>query len=313
MTAAPFQGTVLVIDDEPRNIEILAEILEGEYEVVFATSGRQALELVTASKPDLILLDVMMPAMDGYAVCKALKQMAATADIPIIFVTGMNDVEAETRGFKLGAVDYITKPISPAVVRLRVRNHIELKRARDALSRLGLTDGLTGLPNRRRFDEVLNLEYQRLTRSGGWLSLIMLDVDHFKSFNDHYGHVAGDECLRRIAAAIATVVFRVTDLPARYGGEEFAVILPETDFAGASQIALHLCDTVEQLGIQHAHSKPADHVTVSVGGASGRCHLGQNSHDLLISADEQLYAAKRAGRNQASTICVERPTSTKRG
>jgi diguanylate cyclase (GGDEF)-like protein len=296
---------ILVIDDEPRNIEILAEILEESFEVVFATSGRRAFEVIAAGRPDLILLDVMMPEMDGYAVCKALKQAPATAAIPVIFVTGMNDVEAEARGLELGAVDYISKPLSPTVVRVRVRNQIDLTRARDALSRLALTDSLTGLSNRRNFDDTLKLEFQRLVRGGGWLSLIMLDVDHFKSFNDHYGHVAGDECLRRIATEIGGLVCRAADLPARYGGDEFASILPDTDLVGASQVATRLREGIEALGIRHAHSQTADHVTASLGVATVRCLAGRISLGLLACADEQLYSAKRAGRNQVRTSLLD--------
>jgi PleD family two-component response regulator len=220
-------GTILIVDDETTNIEILAELLASDYDVIFATSGEEALAIVESARPDLILLDVMMPDIDGYEVCARLKKSASSKDISVIFITGLGDLEAETRGLSLGAVDYVTKPINPAVVRMRVRNHIELKIARDELARLAATDGLTGLANRRRFDQVLATECSRLRRSKGRLSLIMIDIDHFKAFNDTYGHVAGDGCLRQVGGAIGSVIHRTPDLAARYGGEEFSCILPE--------------------------------------------------------------------------------------
>jgi diguanylate cyclase (GGDEF)-like protein len=296
------RGLVLVIDDETTNIEILASALEEECEVIFATSGAQGIALAASSQPDLILLDVLMPEMDGYAVFAALKAAPASAAIPVIFVTGRNDSEAEAFGLELGAADYISKPLSPPVVRVRVRNQLELKRAREELYRRAVTDGLTGLPNRRRFDEALLQEFLRLTRSTGWLSVVLLDVDHFKLFNDQYGHLVGDDCLRRIGGVLRDAGQRAADLPARYGGEEFALILPETDLAGAIRVAEAVRESVLGLEIGHARSPVARQVTVSIGVSSAQCKVGETPLSILAQADVELYAAKKAGRNRTMPI-----------
>ncbi len=292
---------ILVVDDETINIELLADLLEDDYDVSFATGGEQALALAAGDRPDLILLDVLMPGMDGYDVCARLKQDVATAGIPVIFITALGDTEAETRGLDLGAVDYVTKPISPAIVRARIRNHIELKRARDTLARLATTDGLTGLANRRSFDDRLAAEHRRLSRGGGELSLILLDIDHFKLFNDTYGHLAGDDCLRQVGRALQGVVRRPADLAARYGGEEFACILPETDAAGVLAIAEQVRTAIAGLNIPHAASRTSDHVTASLGVVTVVCTPEQPVGDIVAAADAGLYRAKETGRNRVGT------------
>ncbi len=290
-------GLVLVVDDEPSNIEVIAEALDGCCEVIFATNGLQALELASSAQPDLILLDVMMPGMDGYEVCARLREERGTAAIPIIFVTALGDAGAETRGLELGAVDYIAKPINSAIVKMRVRNQIELKQSRDELVRLAITDGLTGLSNRRHFDSTLQGEYRRLSRSNEMMSVILFDIDFFKSFNDTYGHMAGDDCLRRVAGVVLSVVNRASDVSARYGGEEFACILSSTDITGAMAIAERLRSGISGLGIVHAKSSAASHVTASFGVISVRCAPGRSPLHALALVDEQLYAAKAGGRN----------------
>lgn len=294
------QATLLIVDDDAANIEMIFATLGDEYEILFARNGNQCLELARRALPDVILLDVMMPGMDGYAVCTHLKADARTAGIPVVFITGLGDVAAETRGLEVGAVDYVTKPISPAIVRLRVRNQIELKRAREKLQRLAVTDGLTGLANRRHFDVTLDIEIRRLSRSQAPLSLLMLDVDHFKLYNDAYGHVAGDECLRQVAATLAGVVSRAPDLAARYGGEEFAAILPETDHEGAVALAERLRARVAASELAHIASLVAQYVTVSVGIVTVRCTPLQTPSELIALADAQLYRAKHEGRNRVA-------------
>lgn len=289
--------TVLVVDDEPINIEILAEILGELYEIVFATSGTEALEMASSLHPDLILLDVVMPDMDGYEVCARLQELPRVADIPLIFVTSQDDYLAELRGLELGAVDYISKPISPPVVKVRVRNQIELKIARENMARLADTDGLTGLYNRRYFDQMLSGECSRLSRSQGCLSLILLDVDFFKQFNDTYGHQAGDDCLRGIGDVVQATLKRACDRGARYGGEEFACILPETDHIGAVRVAEELRATIAALMIPHATSPVAPYVTVSLGVVTDYGVTECLPQHLVALADKHLYAAKAAGRN----------------
>ena len=289
---------ILIVDDEPANIELLIEIFGNDYEVLTALEGLTAQKTATKEKPDVILLDVMMPGIDGYEVCRRLKAEPTTTCTPIIFITGLGDITAETRALELGAADYVTKPITPAAVKARVNNQILLKRAQEQLTRLAITDGLTGLANRRHFDDRMTQEHARHARSGGELSIILLDVDHFKAFNDTYGHISGDGCLTRVAGAISGVVTRATDLVARYGGEEFVCLLPMTNHRGAIAIAEKVRKAVSKLAIPHSQSSVADHVTISLGVITTRCISDRSLSNILALADEQLYAAKSSGRNR---------------
>jgi diguanylate cyclase (GGDEF)-like protein len=294
----PEGGRILVVDDDRANIEVLSVVLGSGYELFFATRGAEAIEIARAALPDLVLLDVMMPEMNGYELCARLRTDPMTASIPVIFITGLGDVDAEIRGLEVGAVDYVTKPISPPLVRLRVRNQLELKRARDTLERLAETDGLTGLANRRAFDRVLEIEFRRLHRSGAPLSLILLDVDHFKLFNDQYGHVAGDDCLRSIAGIIGSAITRAADVAARYGGEEFGVVLPETPHDGAVLVAERIRRAIVDACIPHETSPVASVVTASLEVVSVACAGFGAPPEVIAIADEQLYRAKSMGRNQ---------------
>jgi diguanylate cyclase (GGDEF)-like protein len=297
------RALILIVDDEVANIEILSAALEDEYEICFATSGEEAIEIALSVLPDLILLDVLMPGIDGYEVCRRLKEDSLIADVPIIFTTGLGDQEAEARGLSLGAIDYVTKPISPVIVRIRVRNHIELKRMRDQLAELSVTDALTGLSNRRRLEQSLKQETARLAPVADWLSVIMLDIDFFKQFNDTYGHPEGDRCITMIAAALNRAMRRAACLAARYGGEEFACILPGTEHEGAMVVADTIRDQVHSLGIPHVKPVAGAYVTVSIGVATARCMPGMAPELWIKAADRQLYLAKAAGRNNvAGTI-----------
>jgi len=297
----PTQARILIVDDDPSNAMLLARIFDNDYEVLCANDGEQALQIARDEHPEVILLDVMMPGLDGFEVCSRLKAEHGTDSIPVIFITGTGDLSAETRGLKLGAVDYVTKPINPPVVMMRVRNQVELKQARDQLTRLATTDGLTGLANRRHFDETLAKEYARLARTDDKLSVILLDVDHFKPYNDFYGHQAGDDTLRAVAAVIQQAMLRPADFAARYGGEEFACILPDTDAEGALAIAEGIRNEIHALRIEHAKSTANGHVTVSIGAATRRCVPGGSPLILVGEADRQLYRAKMGGRNRVCT------------
>jgi diguanylate cyclase (GGDEF)-like protein len=299
---------ILIVDDEVANIEILNATLEDEYEICFATSGEEALNVALTVLPDLILLDVLMPGIDGYEVCRRLKEDPLVADVPVIFTTGLGDQEAEVRGLSLGAIDYVTKPISPVVVRARVRNHIELKRMRDDLAQLAVTDALTGLSNRRRLEQSLAQETVRLARRADWLSVVILDIDFFKQFNDTYGHPAGDRCITMVAAALNRAVHRAADVTARYGGEEFACILPGAAPEAAMIVAHNIRDQVHSLGIPHVQSPVDAFVTVSVGVASSRCAPGTPPEFWIKAADRQLYLAKAAGRNKVTGIVFDSAT-----
>ncbi|OYD86411.1 diguanylate cyclase domain-containing protein [Azospirillum brasilense] len=299
------RSKILVVDDIPSNVHVLSRILKDDHDIYFATDGAKALELVQSRLPDLVLLDIMMPGMDGYEVCARIKADPITRDIPVIFISAKSEVEDETYGLEVGAIDFISKPISPPIVKARVRNHLLLKRQTDLLRTLSFNDGLTGIANRRRFDEVLLREWRRCGRAQLPLSLIMLDVDQFKPYNDHYGHQAGDECLRAVAQLLADQMMRPGDLIARYGGEEFVCLLPETDEDGAVQVAERMRQMVAERRLPHAVSHVADHVTISLGVATARPMLDDTPDRLTQLADGLLYEAKRAGRNRVCSGGVE--------
>ena len=291
---------ILVVDDAPVNVKILTAALRQDYIIKVAVNGLDALASAKSEPyPDLILLDVMMPEMDGYEVLRLLKENPATNRIPVIFVTAKASAIDEEAGLNLGAIDYITKPISIPVTRARVRNHVALKLQADLLEELSLIDPLTQIPNRRQMDENLENEWKKALRSGKPLSILMIDIDYFKGYNDHYGHGAGDECLCRVAEALSDGVSRSGDMVARYGGEEFAVILPETDLQSALLIAERLRQLVLGLNLPHAASRLGMRVTVSIGCATMDSATGITKADeLLQKADSMLYQAKKMGRNQ---------------
>ena len=286
---------VLIVDDEPANIHVLAEALAGLYEVRFATEGARALELAIANPPDVILLDVVLPGIDGFELLRRLKDAPETRHVPVIFVTAMDQSSDEEHGLLLGAVDYVTKPIRPAIVRARVRTHIELKTQRDLLEQRALIDGLTGIANRRRFDEELDQRWRVAQRTAASLNLMLIDVDHFKQYNDSYGHGAGDECLRRVAHAIQANFSRAGELAARYGGEEFGVIWPGD--SGTVPVA-RLLRAVRELHIPHRASSAAQFVTISAGVIEVVPGSTFEARQALEEADKLLYAAKQGGRNR---------------
>lgn len=292
---------ILIVDDEKFNRQILSELLLPDYEVFLAKDGEQAIACAKATPPpDLILLDVIMPGMDGYEVLRHLRADERTSGIPVMFVTGMCEEADETKGLDLGAVDYVSKPFRSAVVRARVRNHMSYIRQRKQLELDAFIDGLTGIPNRRRFDQTLDIEWRRANRHGTQLSLALLDVDYFKQYNDTYGHGAGDEALQRIAETMLPLLNRSGELVARYGGEEFALLLPETEPEAAIQIAERIRYAVETLNLRHEKSNAAPCVTISVGGVSLMPSTQATVAEILALADNRLYLAKRAGRNRVS-------------
>jgi len=292
-------GRLLIVDDAMENIQILNHVLGEEHEVLFAMNGEKALELAHQHRPDLILLDAVMPGMDGYEVCAALRTAEDLRDIPVIFVTALTTPEDETRALEAGAVDFITKPFNVAVVRARVRTHLTLKRQSDAMRELTLTDALTGVANRRSFNDALDSEWRRCARSQTPLSVIMIDIDHFKLYNDAYGHQAGDICLRQVANAMVQCAGRTPDLLARYGGEEFVILLPQASVHGAETVAQRILATVQALQIPHRMSSAAHTVTVSLGISSIVPTEGSCDADALVrAADGALYQAKKDGRNR---------------
>lgn len=312
------QGSILIVDDDPVVVQMLGRMLTELGEVRFALSGVQGLQMAREQLPDIILLDAEMPGMDGYEVCRALKADQELSAIPVIFVTSHDDNDSEVRGLEAGAVDFIGKPPRPGRVLARVRTHLQLKQATDELMRCAHTDALTGLANRRQFDRCLEREWDRARRAASPMSLLMLDIDHFKQFNDHYGHQEGDRCLQVVAQSIQLTIRRPADEVARIGGEEFVVLLPDTDADGAVHMGRRLIDSMTALAWPHSQSPSSDHVTLSIGAATAPFHLmrdgaaafGGNSlaasqADLLQCADKALYQAKEMGRNDVRFMMLD--------
>lgn len=284
---------VLVIDDSADALALAkARLVKEPVEVVCATGGRAGLERARIEKPDLVLLDLDMPDMSGFDVCRALKADPDLFTIPVVFLSGSSTAEDKIKGLDLGAVDYVTKPFDAFELRARVRAALRTKRIQDLLIKHAHIDPLTGLPNRRALMERLHQEWARMTRADGRLSFIMADVDHFKKVNDAYGHNVGDRLLQEVARAIASQC-RAADFPGRYGGEEFAIIVPDE---AASETA-HLAERCRR-AVQSARLPAAPESAVATASFGVADATGLPSPEALVqSADEALYEAKSAGRN----------------
>ncbi|WP_075259514.1 diguanylate cyclase [Herbaspirillum camelliae] len=290
---------ILLCDDQPINIRLVNALLKGDYEVFMATSGLQAIELSEKVMPDLILMDVNMPGLNGYDTCARLKQSTLTLGIPVIFLTGLNSEEDEVKAFEVGGVDFISKPINGTVLKARVLTHVTLKLQSDFYLNIAVTDSLTGLFNRRKFDSELTEKWELCKRSGQPMSLLLIDIDHFKKYNDYYGHQAGDHCLAEVAHTIRANFHRSYDCVARYGGEEFACILPMTGREQALKQAQEVCHSVARLQLPHARSEASAWVSLSIGVATMiAADYNASPVALLALADKNLYAAKANGRAQ---------------
>jgi diguanylate cyclase (GGDEF)-like protein len=293
---------ILVVDDQIINIHIVHELFKDEYDVIMAINGEQAIIQCESQNPDIILLDVVMDGMSGHEVCRQLKAKSITQSIPIIFLTSQHNEEDEALGFELGAVDFITKPINKTVVRARIRTHLTLKLQTDWLKSIALIDGLTGVANRRRYDEYLQTQWSQCARDNQPLSILMIDVDYFKRYNDCYGHQKGDEALQQIAQKINSVLRRPSDLVARYGGEEFVCLLPNTNAVGAKKIADQVLNAIRDLNIEHILSGVEDRVTVSIGVSTQIAAANFSAIELNQAADKQLYESKKLGRARVTAI-----------
>lgn len=296
--------TVLAIDDSPDIHRLLDVRLRPEHLVVHhALEAEQGLAMAESLRPDLILLDVDMPLVTGFEVCRKLKENPALSNVPVIFLTGAAEVHTKVQGFDLGAIDYVTKPFEPAELRARVRAALRTKRYHDLLAARSHVDALTGIWNRAYFDRRIGENIADVRRHGRMLSLLMMDVDCFKSLNDGYGHPFGDLVLQHVGEMLHGQL-RSTDSPCRYGGEEFGILLTDTDESGASVIAERLRAALA------AHTfRPRDRavqVTASFGVACTAMLSGEKleASSLVIAADDALYEAKQTGRNR---VCVARP------
>ena len=292
------QAVILVVDDQPINIQVIYQILGNQYKILMATSGAQAIKVCTDSMPDLVLMDVLMPEQDGLETCRQMKAQESIADIPVIFVTAAQQQEEEDACWQAGAVDFIQKPVNANTLRHRVNAHLTLKKQSDLLRSLAFMDGLTHVYNRRYFDQFLQKQLAACNRHQLPLSLLLIDIDHFKLYNDHLGHLAGDDALRRVAAAMKSCCLRPNDLIARYGGEEFVAVLPDTTAQGASMVAEKILTAVTGLAITHPAAQLGI-ISVSIGIATANQQRGYDS-DITERADKQLYLTKQRSRNAFS-------------
>jgi diguanylate cyclase (GGDEF)-like protein len=299
VTSNEEQSSILIIDDSPTAIRLLADMLSDVAQITFATGGEAGLALARKNHPSLILLDVDMPLMDGYEVCHRLKADPDTCDIAVIFVTGESTMESEIRALNIGAVDFILKPLNQPVVRARVRTQLKLQQQAATLLRLANRDGLTGLFNRRYFDETVETEFQRLRRQKLPLGLAFIDIDHFKLFNDRFGHQQGDQCLKQVAQILNDATLRSGEFVARYGGEEFVAVLPHTTREQIIEYGDKLCRQIRNCSIIHPDS-PVGVVTISVGVTSQVPGSNTSVHALIEQADQAVYQSKTGGRNRTS-------------
>lgn len=321
---------ILIVDDKPANLLVMASLLEGvEAHLITATSGQQALSRLLEHEFALVLLDVQMPGMDGFETATLMRGRKQTRHLPIIFVTAISKEDEHIfRGYETGAADYLFKPVNPHILRSKVAIFLELDRQRRLLAQksaeldrkvkelllvkgqleaankqlneLSLTDALTGLANRRCFQEALQTEWRRAMRNGHFLTLIMADIDSFKQFNDTYGHVAGDDCLVMVADLVKSPLMRFSDLAVRYGGEEFVILLPDTDLNGGVYLAETIREAVAQLEIPNDGAAAGAHITMSFGVASVIPRREIPELELVCAADKALYMAKEGGRNRVN-------------
>ena len=289
---------VLVIDDERVNLKIISDILREDADVMLAISGEQGVRKAIEYKPDLILLDVLMPGLDGYETMSRLRHDGRTSAIPVIFITALHDVNHEEKALMMGACDYIQKPLNHNIVQARVRLHLQLTKQRKLLEQLANIDPLTALANRRRYEEFLVNEWQAAIQHNECLSLLVLDIDNFKQYNDCFGHATGDKVLKRVGSVLATQIKPGEGLVARYGGEEFVVVLPRFSQQEAARIAKLCMSEIEALNLSYSHQGHTGQVTVSVGGACVSPVAGDSVEDFFEQADRKLVEAKNSGKNK---------------
>ncbi|MDF2544467.1 MAG: diguanylate cyclase response regulator [Herbinix sp.] len=318
------KATILLVDDRPDNLFVLQSLLDNlDCRIVKATSGNEALSIMLDQEIALVLLDVQMPEMDGFEVAELMRGSEKTRYIPIIFVTAISkEQKCIFKGYEVGAVDYLFKPIEPVILQSKVRVFLELYNQKlliqgqaelleikikelmemqednRRLESLSICDGLTGISNRRCFDDYMERSWKNSIRTGKPISLIMADIDCFKAYNDNYGHLQGDDCLVKVARAISSSIKRPIDFAARYGGEEFAIILPDTEIEGGLVVAENIRRCIDELSLAHEFSPVGDHITLSLGVATFRPKQSDQIGTFINKADIALYNSKQGGRNK---------------
>ncbi|MDO8344150.1 MAG: diguanylate cyclase [Cellvibrio sp.] len=297
---------LLVEDSATLRFAMRNYIIDAGHEPVIARSGEEALQLLENTPVDMIIMDVEMPGLNGFETTRLIREWLAGHWIPIIFVTGLNEDENYREGIEAGGDDYLIKPVSFMIIKAKIRAMERIAEMRDQLNQLNAElealsqlDSLTQIYNRRTFNELAQQQWALAKRHQQPISALMIDVDHFKLFNDHYGHPAGDTCLKKVTHAINSCLHRSTDILGRYGGEEFIVLLPETDAKGAMRVAQAISEALENIQIRHDVSPSSTYVTASIGGATCLRTTGHDLEELIKNADRALYKAKRAGRNRS--------------
>lgn len=290
--------TILIVEDVNSSIDVLNHILKSEYTVYIAKTGEAALEKASRFHPDLILLDIILPDITGFIVLTELKKADATRDIPIIFITGLNNVQNEEKGLALGAVDYITKPFHNTIVLARVKLHLQILKYTRTIERMGLTDTLTDLPNRRAFDKQIQIEWGRSIRDKNPLGLLLIDIDRFHDYNSEQGFPQGDLLLQILARTVSKNLKRPADFIARYVGDSFAILLPNTDSNGTRLIAENIRSAIEEMVIPSADGRKMNKVCASVGGVWKQPTSGDLVDPFVLEAEDRLKQAKSEGRNR---------------
>ncbi|HSX51440.1 MAG TPA: diguanylate cyclase [Cellvibrio sp.] len=297
---------LLVEDSATLRFAMRNYIIDAGHEPLVARSGEEALQLLENTPVDMIIMDVEMPGLNGFETTRLIREWLAGHWIPIIFVTGLNEDENYREGIEAGGDDYLIKPVSFMIIKAKIRAMERIAEMRDQLHQLNSElealsqlDSLTQIYNRRTFNELAQQQWAQAKRHQQPISALMIDVDHFKLFNDHYGHPAGDACLKKVSQAIRSCLHRSSDILGRYGGEEFIVLLPETDAKGAMRVAQAIGEALEQLQHRHDVSPTSNYVTASIGGATCLRTTGHDLEELIKNADRALYKAKRAGRNRS--------------
>ena len=292
------KNKLLIVDDENMNLKVLTHILGDDYTIYTSSNGVNAIIKAKELNPDLILMDIVMPEMDGYQVLKELKNNDELKNIPVIIISGLDSEDDEEKGLSLDAADYITKPFKNKVVKLRVRNQIQIINQMRTIEQLSRIDQLTQIHNRRYFDEHLKIEWRRAIREKTPISLLMMDLDKFKILNDTYGHPQGDVVLQKVAGIFPQKLRRPSDFAARWGGEEFVVLLPNMPLEGAMLVAENIRSTVENTDIPRIDGNPPIRTKISIGVHSLIPEVGSPVDAFILKADKALYAAKEAGRNK---------------
>jgi len=291
------KNSLLIIDDDKMNLKVLSNLLSPDYTIYTATSGASGIRIAQEYMPDLVLLDILMPEMDGYQTLAEFRKSERTRKIPVVFITGLDSEKDEEKGLTFDAVDYITKPFRASIVKLRVRNQIQIVNQLRKIEYLCLHDHLTQMPNRRNFDGRLDMEWNNAIREQKPVSILIMDMDNFKKLNDKYGHKQGDIVLQTISKILPRELKRPRDFFARWGGEEFAVLLPDTPLSAALDIAEKIRTNIHNTEIPRADG-PALSVTISIGVNSRLPDKGDSVEQFVSNADAALYNAKQAGKNR---------------